>query len=201
MPFNQDITQFINDVLKAGSLNKEKLQPAMFYGLATLVHRSTKGSKDTNKVEQIQAIVTADGKATPITPDDKFALQVYHKLLSKTYSLEKKSYGDGHDHKCTSDIQMVIITNSKLTGRAKELLEPVVLFGLPQKLSAALFAELKISKCLISPVSSNMDQMQVFKQEYPQSAYFLNEQMSMFTIRYKIELTYSQSCIDACLCE
>lgn len=201
MPFIQDITQFINDTLKAGSLNKEKLQPAMFYGLATTVHRSTKGSKDTNKLEQIAAIITAEGKATPITPDDKYALQVYHKLLAKNYSYEKKSYGDGHDIKCSSELQMVIITNSKLTGKAKELLEPVVLFGLPQKLSTALFAELKISKCLISPVSSNMDHMQVFKQEYPQSAYFLNEQMSMFSIRYKIELTYSQSCVDACFCE
>lgn len=200
MPFLNQITDYVNQSLKAGSLNKEKLQPAKFYGLSTVISRSVNGSKDQSKIEILPAIVSADGKSTPITPDSKMAIQVYHKLGNKAYSYEKKSYGDDYFIKCSSDMTMVVITNSKLTGKAKDVLEPVVLFGIPQRISQALIAELKINSCLITPLASNMDHLQVFRQEFPQSEYFLNEQISMFSIRYKIDLTFSQACVDQCLC-
>ena len=200
MPFLNQIITFINDDLKARSLNKEKLQPAKFYGLSTVVTRSTKGSKETSKLEQLPAIVDANGKDTPITLDSKLAIQVYHKLNSKAYSYEKKSFGDDYLIKCISDISMVVITNSKRTGKTKDVLEPLLIFGMPQKLSTALIGDLKINKCTITPLSSNMDALAVYRQEYPQSDYYLTEQISMFLIRYKIELTFSQHCIEQCLC-
>lgn len=200
MPFLNQIISFINEDLKAGSLNKEKLQPARYYGLSTIVARSTKGTAQ-NQIELLPAIVDANGKATPITPDSKMALQVYHKLNGKVYSKEKKSYGDDYLFNCVSDVTMVVLTNSKITGKTKDVLEPVVLFGMPQRLSTALTADLKINKCLITPVSSNMNHLEVFRQEFPQSDYFLNEQMSLFSIRYKIEMSFSQSCVEQCLCE
>lgn len=199
MPFLNQIIGFINDELKAGSLNKEKLQPAKFYGLSTIVPRSTKGTAQ-NQIELLPAILDASGKAIPITPDSKMALQIYHKLNSKTYSKEKKSYGDEYLINCVSDVSMVVITNSKITGKAKDVLEPVVLFGIPQRLSTALMTDLKINRCLITPLSSNMNQVEVFRQEYPQANYFLTEQVSMFLIRYKIEMVFSQHCAEQCLC-
>ena len=199
MPFIDQIITFINGELKAGSLNKKKLQPQTFHGLSTVLVRR-KSPTDTG-LEYLPAIVDAAGSAKPITPDSKKAIQVYHKLNSNVYSFEKRSVGDAHDIKSVSELSMVVITNSKLTGVTKDVIEPVVLFGIPQKLSAALLASLKINKCLITPVASNMDHVQVFRQEFPQSAYFLNEHMSMFLIRYKIEMTFAQSCVDKCLCE
>lgn len=201
MPFLNQITKFINDTLEAGSLNNKKLQPAKFYGLSTVAARSTKGSKDPNKLELLPSVVTADGKSSLITADSKYAVQLYHKLLTNVYSYEKNSYGDGHYIKSVSELSLVVFSNSKLTGKTKDVLEPVVLFGIPQKLSTALLADLHINNCLITPVASNMDALQVFRQEYPQSEYFLNEQMSMFLIRYKIEMTFSQACVDKCLCD
>lgn len=197
MPFLNEITEFINTTLKAGSLNKEKLQPAKFYGITTVVARK---SATQSTPEQLPAIVTAEGKAIPITPDSKCAIQVYHKLNSNTYSYEKKSFGDSYMIKCSSDMAMLVLTNSKITGKTKDVLEPVVLFSMPQKLGTALLADLKINNCLITPLSSNMDHIQVFRQEFPQSSYFLNEQMSIFQIRYKIETIFSQACVDDCLC-
>jgi hypothetical protein len=200
MPFLNQIVGFINDELKTGSLNKEKLQPAKFYGLITIVARSPKGTAQ-NQIELLPAIVTADGKATPITPDSKQAIQIYHKLQTNVYSKEKNSYGDAYFIKSVSELTMVVFTNSKITGKTKDALEPVVLHGMPQRLSTALMADLKINSCLIIPVSSNMNHIEVFRQEYPQSDYFLNEQMSMFAIRYKIEMSFSQACVEQCLCE
>jgi hypothetical protein len=200
MPFINEIVGFINTSLAEGSLNKSKLQPARFYGLSNVVPRSKKGTAQ-NEVELLPAIVDTNGKDIPITPDSKMAIQIYHKLTNNAYSIEKASQGDGHYYKCVSDVSMLVLTNSKLTGVVKEAIEPVVVFGLPQRLSMALMADLKLNRCLITPVSSNLDHIQVFSQEYPRSAYFLNEQMSMFLIRYKIETTFSQSCVNQCLCD
>ncbi|MDF2381314.1 hypothetical protein JMG10_07550 [Nostoc ellipsosporum NOK] len=200
MPFLPQIVGYINEALKAGSLNQVKLQPAKLHGLATVISRSKRGSKDVGKLEQLPAIVK-DGKIDPITPDKDSAIQIYHRILSKAYSYEKRSHGDDYDIKCITELSLVAITNGKLTGTAKEVVEPVVLFGLPQRIPSAKMAELKINRCLITPVASTMDAGQVFKQEYPSSEYFLTEQVSMFSIRYRIELTFGRQCIDHCLCE
>lgn len=196
MPFLNQITGFINDQLKADALNKSKLQPAKYYGIITVMPRK----KDNGTLEILPAIIEEGSIKNIIYPDSKIALQLYHRVNSNVYSYEKRSYGDQYDIKCATDMQLVVIYSSKLTGKAKEVLEPVVLFGLPQKLSSALIADLKVSKCLITPLSSNMDAISVFKQEYPQSDYFLNETLSMFSIRYKIETTFSQACVNACMC-
>lgn len=199
MPFINQVIQFIDETLKAGSLNNAKLQPVKFHGLSTVVARIKKGTQDT--LELLPGVVSAAGIGSVITPESKVPMQVYHKLVSTAYSLEKKGVGDSHYMKSVTDVLMVVFTNSKLTGKAKEALEPVVVFGIPQKLSDALRTELKINNCLISVVSSNMDHVALFRQEYPQSDYFLNEGISMFSVRYRIDMTFSQSCVDHCLCD
>ncbi len=196
MPFLEYIAKHINDTLKEGALKQEKLQPAKFFELTTTVVRK----KEPNRIELLPAIITPEGKATPITADSKVAIQLYHKLLTNTYSYEKKGYGDGYVIKSVSEIAMVVFTNSKLTGVSKDKLEPVVLFGMPQQLLPVQKAELGIDSCLITPVSSNMDHVQVFRQEYPNSDYFLNEQVSMFLIRYRVEMKFDRKCVDTCIC-
>lgn len=199
MPFINQVIQFIDAELKAGCLNNSKLQPVKFHGLSTVVARAKKGNKQ--DLELLPGTVNSSGLASVITPDSKSPMQLYHKMISNAYSLDKKGFGDLHNMKSVTEMMMAVFTNSKLTGKAKENLEPVVIFGIPQKLSAALLAETQISNCLITVISSNMDHVALFRQEYPQSEYFLNEAVSMFSIRYRIDMTFSQSCVNSCLCE
>lgn len=201
MPFIDQIIDFINIELAKGSLNKEKLQPAKFHRLATITPRLKPGARNKKELELLPAIVLPGGQIEFVTAESNFALQCYHRLLSKQYSFVSKSYGNGHDIQMVAELMLVFITNSAITGRSKEALEPAVLFGMPQHLSPAALSELGIGKCLIRPVSSNLDQVAVFRQEYPQSTYFLNAQVGMFSIKYKFDLTFSQACVDACLCE
>lgn len=195
MPFLNQIATFINDTLKAGSLNSAKLQPAKYNGISTAITR-----KKGTELEILPAIIEDGAIKKIISPDSKIALEVYHKVISNIYSYEKKSYGDSYDIKSVTEMTMVVCYSSKLTGKAKEVLEPVIIFGMPQRLSKALTAELQIGNCLITPLSSNMDPVAVFKQEFPKADYFLNENTSMFSIRYKIEMTLSQACVNGCLC-
>lgn len=196
MPFLDQIVNYVNDQLRAGSLNNSKLQPATYDGISTIVPRK----KGDNQFELLPAIMQEGKLKKYCTPDAKYALQLYHKVMSNVYGIEKKSYGDSYDIRCITELMLVVFYNSKLTGKAKEVLEPIVLFGLPQRLSTELMSDLQFGNCLISPVSSNMDVLSNFKQEFPNSDYFLNEMISMFSIRYRIEAVFSQACIDACLC-
>ncbi len=198
MPFITDIVCFINDALKGGTLDRKKLQPAAFHGLSTVVGRKKDAAAP---LEMIPGITNEKGKLSFILPDDKFSIQLYHKLQTNTYSYEPKSYGNSHSIRSVSELQLVAINNSKISGLSKDCLEPLVLFGMPQHLSNELNAKLKIEKCLITPLGSIMDPVTVFRQEYPQSQYFLNDQMSMFSIRYRVEMVFSQACVNACLCD
>lgn len=197
MPFLDTISNQIDAALKAGSLNNDKMQPVKFYGLTTTIARKKEAA---GAIEILPAVISSDGATALISPDSKFALQIYHKLFSNQYSYVKKSHGDAYEMKCSSELAMVVFVNTKLTGKTKTVLEPVLVFSIPQKLSPAVLADLKINTCLITPLSSNMDTMQVFKQEYPQADYFLNQQMDMFLIRYRVEITFNQACVDNCLC-
>lgn len=197
MPFLNQITDYINDTLRAGSLNKKILQPVEFCGLSTIVGRK----KDkTSQLELLPAIVADKGVVKLITPESKYGMQLYHKVITNTYEKDQKSVGDSYNIRSISEMSLIVISNGKLTGKAKEALEPVVLFGMPQNLSSALIADLKIKSCLITLTASNLNQVEVFRQEYPQSEYFLSEQMSMFSIRYRITMSFSQACVEQCLC-
>lgn len=199
MPFLNEVAEFINDSLQKGSLNKAALQPAIFNGLSSQLVRKKLVADKKAPIEIVPAIIGA-GIEKVITPDSKVAVQVYHKQTANVYAYEKKSHGNGHQIRQVSDLSMVVLTNSKLTKVPKEALEPLFIVGWPQHLTETVRAGLKLMQCLIKPVGSNMDHIQVFRQEYPQSDYFLTEHSSMFLIKYRVELLFDQSCVPDCLC-
>src|SRR5580765_8525851 len=102
MPFSTQIVNHINEVLKAGSLSKEKLQPAKFIGLSTTIAKSEDG-----QTAFLPGVIEGN-KTTIITPDDKHALIVYHKISTKTYGIERRSFGDESSYKSIADVQMLI---------------------------------------------------------------------------------------------
>jgi hypothetical protein len=194
MPFITEIVQHINEVLKAGSL--KKVQPAKLNLISTVVGRT----KPREAMEILPAIIEGD-KTTLLIPDSKHSLQLYHKQDSNTYAIVPASYGNSHEIKSTTEMSMVVTTNAKIAGLTAQKAEPAIVFGLPQRISDALKAELKVIKVLITPLGSIMDQVRVFSGEFPKSQYFLDKEMQMFIVRYRIEVQFNQACVDACLCK
>lgn len=196
MAYLESISAFINEQIKRTALNSGNAQPSKLFGIASIIPRK-KGSA--NDLELIPAIVKS-GKATLITPESNTSIILYHKVLSQTYNYERKSYGDGHDLNSITEMQLIVINNMKITGVPNETLEPALVFSFPQRVSGPITAELELNKSKITPISSNLDQLSVFRQEYPRSDYFLNEMMGLFSIRYRVELRISQACVTKCLC-
>ncbi len=194
MAFWIPIIDYINDYLKNGSLNKSVLKPQQLYGLATMIVRKKDASKAT---EQLPGIISANGNDVIITPDDKFAVQVYHRIDGAVYDFDKKGgVGDYYLNFDRGDLIMVVIINTERTGVTKEVIEPLFRFGMPQSLTPALTNTLQLRTCRIKAVSADFKHVDIFKREWPQANYFLNEHLTIFTIRYTIATTYLSKCVN-----
>lgn len=196
MPFTDRIVKYINDSLKAGSLNDKRFQNGKYCGVSTLLAR-----KNGNAIEVLPAVVDQNGEYKMIEPNDKFGIIIYHKVVANAYSFVKQqSFGDDNAVKCTTDMTMVVLADSRAVGLQAEALEPLIIFGLPLRLSDALKGELKLNSCLITPIGSTMDKIMVFKSEYPSTEYFLKPFHQLFSIRYRVEATFDKNCANNCLC-
>lgn len=196
MAYLNSIATFINEQIKISALSSANAQPAKLFGISSVMPRK---KKDTTDLELLPSIIT-NGKATLITPESNTSIILYHKVLSQTYNYERKSHGDGYDLNAIAEMQLLVINNMKITKATNEMLEPALVFSFPQRVSGPLQAELELNKSLITPLSSTLDQLSVFRQEYPRSDYFLNEMMGLFAIRYRVAVSISQACINKCLC-
>lgn len=194
MPFSTQIVNFINESLQTATLDKSKLQPADFFGLSTTIVERKEGN-----TAFLPGIVSGN-KSIVITADQKKAIIIYHKLTSKQYSIERRSFGDEFSYKSIADVQMMIYNNCKITQVSKYSIEPLVVFGFPQKLSPQLQNELGLTNCTISVTGSGFDSVSLFKQEFPGAEYFLNQHVELLQVKYRIETIFSRKCVESCLC-
>jgi hypothetical protein len=194
MPFQDRIIAYINEHLKSGSLSASSFLTARYFGNTTILAR-----KKGDQLEVMPAVEQA-GEFKLVEPDDRYAMTVYHKIGSNTYGTVPKSRGDGYDYKCTTEITLVCCADSRKVKMQSEVLESLFVFGIPQRISGALLLETGLINCLITPLASDIDKLRVFRQEYPQSEYFLKPFHQLFLLRYRIETTFNKACIDACLC-
>lgn len=192
MPFIDTIVLHINECLKGCSFTDGK-----FHGIATVIARKKTA---TAPLETLPGIL--EGKAyQTVEPNDKYGLILYHKVISNVYGFERgNSFGDNYNLKCTTEMQMVVWADSIKQNKTAELLEPVIVFGIPFGLTPELKNTLKLIKCVITPLGSAMDRLQVFRLEYPQSEFFLKPEHHFFSIRYRIETTFDRNCVNTCLC-
>jgi hypothetical protein len=197
MPFTDKIVGFINDSLKASSLKDKRFQPGRFIGIATPMARTLKSGQG---VELLPASCDEQGNYKLIEPQE-VPITVYHKIVSNAYtSARQANYGDEYVYKNTSEMQMIILADQRKVRLSSEQLEPLLIYGTPQRLSSALMQQLKFASCLVMPTGSTMDRIVVFRQEYQGIEYFLKPYHILFSIRYRIEATFDKNCINQCLC-
>lgn len=193
MPFTAAIVNYINTTLREGC---SLLTDGRFLGIASIIARK---KTPTTPLEQLPGILNDNKEYTPVEPNDKYKLIVYHKILSNTYSFDKtNSYGDDYRIKCTTEMAMIVWGDAMKLGIAEEL-EAVIVFGMPQRLSRVLQNTLGLATCSITPVNSTLDRLPIFRQEYPQSEFFLKPNHQFFQIRYRIESSFDRACVqDLC---
>lgn len=192
MPFIVSIVNYINDAIQA---NCSLLAGGTFYGIASVVARK---KTQASPLEQLPGILVDHTQYITIEPNDKYALIIYHKIISNTYQRDtNNSYGDGYRQKATTDMQLIVWGDSKKLGIDQEL-ESVVVYSIPLSVAAPVQRTLGLKSCSITPYSSTLDRLTVFRQEYPQSEFFLKPNHQFFSVRYRIESTFDKQCVDMC---
>ena len=195
MPFINTVVDFINDHLKGGSLNKNNFQPGKYYGVASSI-----GSAD-DKAILIPGVINTDGEIEEVSPDDIYNIQIYHKMIGNNYGVQKKSsYGDDYDVVTTTEMQAFVFAQSDKIKMTAEQLETHIVFGMPGGISNLLLSDLNIKLNTIQVISSDMDKIRNFKNEYQGVQFFLSPEHIFFSVRYQVRQLFDRSCVDACLC-
>jgi hypothetical protein len=192
MPFIEKIIEQINTSLKGSSLKEKRFQTGKFLGVSTVAARNNGG-----KLEMLPAVVDLNGEYKLVEPDDRHSVILYHKVISNVYAASvQNSYGCEYAFKSTTEVAMVVIADGKKMKMSAEQLEPLFIYGIPQRVTQ----KYGMINILITPLASNMDKVAVFRQEYPNNEYFLKPYQHLFLIRYRVECTFDKNCIDKCLC-
>ena len=179
------ITNQINASLGDGSLADKRFKPAKFFGVASAFEKQGVISP---------GVMHEDGEIETVVPDDRYALQVYHKLNTISYADSKAtSYGDNREVVRVMDMSAYVFAVSNRVHMQAEELEPYISFGLPQEVNIPGHRT-----CIVRAVGADMDKIRNYKNEFQNIKKFLAPNHIFFSVRYQAKMVVNQECVFAC---
>jgi hypothetical protein len=139
-----------------------------FFELAEPVLRSE------SEEEVFPVIVNEDGEDTTLFVDDDFPAGVYHRLLSKTYSMApvKQQVGDQNIQLVEAELLLICWAFRKSVHTTADVLESLI------------YASFDDS---IKMVQSSFDRRAVFGGEFSGISFFLPEDVMLFSMKYRFK--------------
>lgn len=186
--------QIVNAQIQANSLCDSRFSGGAFFGVAY------DGGFDDGKIYPV--VQNTDGEQYKVNPDDTYNIQIYHKILGKTYSINKNSTGNRAnkvDEK--TEVKMVVAGWTNKLGVSQEDLETLIASNFPDQLANSLYASLKLDNLTIVLGGANMDKSTVFKEEYKGFEYHVKPEQILFSMRYSINATYKKGCFTLTDCQ
>jgi hypothetical protein len=168
-----EIVAQINDGISMRAL--EKGITMRLFGLAEPIVRRS-GNED----EVFPAIVLADGECSEVFVDDDYGAGAYHRLLGKSYQTLRMGFGDGSIEQITADMALICWGMRKITGSAQTM-EDMLYAALPQG---------------VSPMQTIFNRREVFASEFAGIPFFLNEDVILLCMKYRINATKNRKCAD-----
>lgn len=192
MPYLNKIVECINEDLKASTVKGNPLQNSLLGGIArTVTFTSTDDNGDITIKKPVEF---KDGKEINHLPDDRYAIQIYHKIKGITYEEEKESYGDGKDINEKASMEMIVFADEARLGLSMEDLAHLINVGLPTQVKASRVCKEDIKRVSISINSVNTDSEQLFKSETGLGEYSLKPQSIYMSLSYTIETVSVKNC-------
>lgn len=145
-----------------------------FYGIAVLTDREGKWQPVAGEI--------------PVSYDDSYALQVYHKINGITITY-KPGVGRNDNTINTFAMSAIVFNNEKKTGLRQD--EVAMIFQ-------SLIANININSVGITPVSVILNSPAIFASEYRGHDYRLPADMSLMQINYNVDITFKSGCFDLC---
>lgn len=143
---------------------------AKFYGVATSVEREGRVQPSVNE--------------QPVSFDDSYAMQVYHKLGNMVVSYQQ-GYGNTMNATNTYAVSAVVFNNEKITKLKSDEIAMIIQSIL------SLNNSVKLTGIILNS-------QQVFAQEYRGTVYSLGEYQSLMQLNYTVEISFKGNCFNLC---
>jgi hypothetical protein len=190
MPYTAQIIQLINDHLLSTTLCDSRFSGASIQGIAT-----DTTERDSNGIRVYPAVFDISGNGVKLSPDDTYPIQIYHKLLHKTYAVKVTSTGDRANIMIEkTDAKMVVAGWTDRLQLTQEDLEALIVSNFPDQIRDTVYRPLRLQHLSVSLQSCQLDRSQVFREEYKGIPYQVAPAQILFAIRYQIESTYQKGC-------
>lgn len=162
------------------------------FGVSSLVHKKVNG-----KLTTLPAIQDGTDFIYP-SPDDGSTLIAYHVIGSRTYENSTvKGYGDQRLVKDIAEMQMIVYANLRVLARSAVQVQELIAAAMPQSLNSGSGAANVSAQVMLR--GAELDSLKVFRQQYPQTDFFLAPEDGFFSLRYRITAEYDQRCLKCCL--
>ena len=190
MPFQSAIIDIINTQIMTDTLCDVRFVGASVNGIA---YDGTEVDSTGTRVFPVVYDLTGNG--TKINPDDTYPIQIYHKILNKTYQVKPSSVGSRANVVSEkTDVKMIVAGWTSRLQLTQEDLEALIASNFPDQISPSLYSPLKLQNLVVTLQSSVLDRAQVYAGEYRGIPFQVSPEQILFSIRYQIESTYKKGC-------
>jgi hypothetical protein len=158
----------INEGIAVKTADYPCLGGMRFFGLAEPILRSA------SEEEVFPVIVDKDGEDTTLFVDDDFPAGIYHRLLSKTYSMApmKQQTGDQNMQLAEAELLLICWAFRKVVHTTADVLESLIYASFDDTIKA---------------VQSSFDRRAVFGGEFSGIPFFLPEDVMLFSMKYRFK--------------
>lgn len=150
------------------------------------------------------AMVTpGTGEAALIRPDDRLALQVYHRQVSSTVVPLPASmqFGDQPSERLVADMAMTVIGFTTRTQLGADDIEDIMHAEFPTKMPKDQVKALGLITVQFGYQSARFEAWKIYSEEYIGEKVLLKPHQLLFQLKYRIESTYRKGCFKSCGCE
>ena len=196
MPKLTNITTVINEALEANVFNTSRFAGGKYYTIAELVKEK---SKD-NDISR-PCVLDNDGEGTPVSIDDTWPLQIYHRVINLDYEPQTiENYGDPTNYiKEIATMALVFMSDRFRTEMRGEELMALIAANIPATLTQTTLTSLGLNTVQIyANGQAIIDNETVYNREYNLPHYSLKLNSIMYSLNYTIETVYSKKCFTAC---
>lgn len=200
MPYLAAIVAEINRELEANLLCDDIFRDRQAHGICQgMVRRKSDGEG----VEVLPSYVNNEGEAKYVGPDDDYSLIIYHRVNSITVGKAANIRPFGDDRPADANVarmSLVVFGRRDVLQLSSDALAILLQAAMPDAASDALRKELQFVAANINVSDINLNDLQVFREEYQGIEFFLKPEQFLFKVNYTVESAFLKGCFKKCTC-
>jgi hypothetical protein len=185
------IIEDINAQLKANVFDLPAYDSADMRGIASQFGEK-KGSV---LVKIVPGTIDANSQITIVDFSLDKPLISYHRISNRAYQYDKKnSVGDGYLQTQVVDMIMVFCMSRAILPLSDTEMEETIVNNFNRRPAAETISNAGARDIRLFPVSSTIDSIKIFGEEFKQVEYFIKPEQVLLSLKYKVQIISDCSC-------